>query len=108
MPFESSDSGLQKRTVSEQVPQVRLRDSWKIFLQAKVQGLSPADHITLGTHYVDFKHLFQTLDILSAVLAALANLVFSYILQAVRLIFVYASLSCDVNLLLGKQIAISC
>lgn len=96
-PFESSDSGLQKHTVSQQVPQVRWQDSWKKFLQAKVQGLSPADHITLGTHYMNFKRLFQTLDILSAVLVVLVNLVFSHILQAVRLIFVYASLSCDAN-----------
>lgn len=77
-------------------PQARWQDSWKIFLQAEVQWLSPADHITLGTH-VNCKRLFQTLDILSAVLVALVNLVFSHILQAVRLIFVYASLSCDAN-----------
>lgn len=48
-------------TVSQQVPQVRWQDSWQVFLQAKVQGLSPADHMTLGMHYVnhaDFIHLF--------------------------------------------------
>ena len=93
MPFESSDSGLQKHTVSQQVPQVRRQGSWKIFLQAKFQGLTPADHITLGTHDVNFECLFQTQDILDAVLVALANLVFGHILEAVRLIFVYAFLS---------------
>lgn len=62
-------------------------------LQAKVCTLSPAHHI----HCVNFNCVFQTLDILSAVLVALASLAFSHILQAARLIFVYASLSCNAN-----------
>lgn len=66
-------------------------------LQARVCRLSPAHHVTLETHCVNFNCVFQTLDILSAVLVALANLVFSHILQAARLIFVYASLSCNAN-----------
>lgn len=83
-------------------------------LQAKFCRLSPAHHVTLGTHCVNFNHVFQTLDsILCAVLVALANLVFSHILQAARLIFVYASLGWNAvmqtrPLLLGKQIATSC
>lgn len=82
-------------------------------LQTRVCRLSPAHHVTLETHCVNFNCVFQTLDILSAVLVALANLVFSHILQAARLIFVYASLSCNAvmltrPLLLGKQIATSC
>lgn len=80
-------------------------------LQARVCRLSPAHHVTLET-LCEFC-VFQTLDILTAVLVALANLVFSHILQAARLIFVYASLSRNAvmltrPLLLGKQIATSC
>lgn len=97
MPFESSNSGLQNHTVSQQISPVRWQDTWNIFLQAKVQGRLPADHISLGIHYINFKCLFQTLDMLSALLVASANLVFSHILQAVRLIFVYASQSYDAN-----------
>lgn len=66
-------------------------------LQAKVCRLSPAYHVTLGTHCVNFNCVFQTLDILRVVLVALANLMFSHILQAARLILVYVSLSCNAN-----------
>lgn len=82
-------------------------------LQAKAYRLSPADHVTLWTRCANSNCVFQTLDILSAVLVALANLVFGHILQAAGLIFVYASLSCNVVMLtrpqlLGRQIATSC
>lgn len=93
-PFKSSDSRLQKHVVSQQVPQVRWHKCWKILYKPK---FPPTHDVTLETHCVNFNCVFQTVDILSGVLAALANLVFSHILQAARLIFVYASLSCNAN-----------